>query len=563
MAHNIFNEAQLSVSYQNQTRMKKILFLLLLPSFAYGQAQKPTTETENIATFCQVWGFLKYHHPYIAQGTIDWDGQFMKNVGTVARMQSKQEISQFYLTWIGALPLKSNTYKAEPKEHAFKTDLGWLNDSTKLSRELRNSLKNLRALERTGQNHYVGFYEGVGNPKFDNEKTYPDSVFPTEAMRLLALARYWNIVEYYFPYKYAIGRDWKEVLPEMIPKFRYPKDTTAYHLAMLELTAKVNDSHANLRTPYTIKYFGEKRVAFDFKIIDKKAVVTRFYSDSLCRLNDIRVGDVFLEVDGRTIADIMTVNTPYVGASNESTRLRNFRNVVFNGNTDSVRVKFDRGGNIHEKKLARFTPETLDRIPPAPRETFKMLSGNIGYVDMGRLTVADVKTMMDQFWDTKAIIFDVRNYPKGTMYLISQRLNPKMRPFVKITTADPLHPGVFAYTPPMYCGLYRNKNFYKGRVVLLFDETSQSHAEFTLMALQTAPKVTSIGSQTAGADGNVSTIFFPGGYKTYITGIGIYYPDGRETQRVGIVPDIQVRPTIAGIRADRDEVLEKALEILH
>ena len=44
------------------------------------------------------------------------------------------------------------------------------------------------------------------------------------------------------------------------------------------------------------------------------------------------------------------------------------------------------------------------------------------------------------------------------------------------------------------------------------------------------------------------------------TGIGVYYHDGTETQRIGIVPDIEIKPTIEGIRAGKDEVLEKAIE---
>jgi hypothetical protein len=48
-----------------------------------------------------------------------------------------------------------------------------------------------------------------------------------------------------------------------------------------------------------------------------------------------------------------------------------------------------------------------------------------------------------------------------------------------------------------------------------------------------------------------------------ISGLGVFYPDKRPTQRVGIVPDIEVKPTIAGILAGRDELLERALrEIL-
>ena len=82
------------------------------------------------------------------------------------------------------------------------------------------------------------------------------------------------------------------------------------------------------------------------------------------------------------------------------------------------------------------------------------------------------------------------------------------------------------------------------------------------MALRVAPKATVIGSTTAGADGNVSRIVLPGNVTTMISGIGVYYPDGTETQRIGIVPDIEVHPSIAGIRAGQDELLQKAISII-
>ena len=48
-----------------------------------------------------------------------------------------------------------------------------------------------------------------------------------------------------------------------------------------------------------------------------------------------------------------------------------------------------------------------------------------------------------------------------------------------------------------------------------------------------------------------------------ISGIGVYYPDGAETQRIGIIPDIEIKPTIAGIREGKDELLEKAIELIN
>jgi len=79
------------------------------------------------------------------------------------------------------------------------------------------------------------------------------------------------------------------------------------------------------------------------------------------------------------------------------------------------------------------------------------------------------------------------------------------------------------------------------------------------MAFRAAPQSIVVGSTTAGADGNVSAIPLPGGLGTMISGIGVFYPDKRPTQRVGIVPDVEVKPTLAGIRAGRDEVLEAAI----
>jgi len=54
----------------------------------------------------------------------------------------------------------------------------------------------------------------------------------------------------------------------------------------------------------------------------------------------------------------------------------------------------------------------------------------------------------------------------------------------------------------------------------------------------------------------------PGGITTLISGIGILYPDGTETQRKGVKIDEVVKPTIAGIKAGLDEPLERAKTII-
>ena len=170
---------------------------------------------------------------------------------------------------------------------------------------------------------------------------------------------------------------------------------------------------------------------------------------------------------------------------------------------------------------------------------------------------------MSELMNTRAIIFDVRNNANLTLYLFSNYLNPEIEDFAKFTIPDLDYPGDFNFTPTYQIGPESNNpDYYKGRVVFLADERTQSHGEFTCMSIQTAPDTTFVGSQTAGADGNVSYVWLPGYIVTYFTGIGVYYPDGTPTQRVGIVPDIVSRPTIAGIQQDRDEVLETAVHFI-
>jgi C-terminal processing protease CtpA/Prc len=94
------------------------------------------------------------------------------------------------------------------------------------------------------------------------------------------------------------------------------------------------------------------------------------------------------------------------------------------------------------------------------------------------------------------------------------------------------------------------------------DERTISQAEHTGLFFEAANKTVFIGSPTMGANGDVTTVVLPGGIVVRFTGHDVRYPDGRQLQRVGLQPLVRVRPTVAGLRAGRDEVLEKALEFL-
>jgi len=103
---------------------------------------------------------------------------------------------------------------------------------------------------------------------------------------------------------------------------------------------------------------------------------------------------------------------------------------------------------------------------------------------------------------------------------------------------------------------------YTGRTVMLIDERTLSQAEHTGLFFEAANGTVFIGSPTMGANGDVTSFVIPGGITISFTGHDVRHADGRQLQRVGLQPVLTVLPTIAGIRAGRDEVLEQAHRFL-
>lgn len=97
---------------------------------------------------------------------------------------------------------------------------------------------------------------------------------------------------------------------------------------------------------------------------------------------------------------------------------------------------------------------------------------------------------------------------------------------------------------------------------MLIDDRAQSQSEATAALLRAVHGTVFVGSATAGANGEGTNFSVPGGLSVGLTGYGVVRADGSSVQRVGERPDFEVLPTVAGIRAGRDEVLERAVAYL-
>nr|WP_315026692.1 S41 family peptidase [uncultured Chryseobacterium sp.] len=533
-------------------------FLFTVLFFSLHFSAQILSENQKLESLCRVWGFLKYYHPNVAKGDLDWDQQLFKKINELENINDKKELNTLYSDWIeslGEVNICRECSKKDEKIYFLKNfDLSWIENTDIFNKNVTNKLRYIENNRNLGSSHYLG--KGGRKIYFRNENSY-GSKFISKTITLLELFRYWNYVEYFFPYKYETDQNWNDVLTEMIPKFLTVDSDENYHLTLAELVTKTDDSHAYIFSKeISSNLYGNKKIPIDYLYAEGKLVITKINSNKFKEKSPLQVGDIIYDINGKTIPQIVNRLGKYIPASNSWGKTEKIKSFLLSSSQDSMYLKVERNGiNLPIQSKTYFSKDIiLDKNPVQKKWMF--IEKGIGYVNMGVIKKEDLNEMYKNLKSTKAIIFDLRNYPNQVIEPLSQLLLPEISTYYLFTFPETNYPGKF-YSRKNIIGR-KNPEYYKGIIVVLVNESTQSQAETTTMMLKQHPKAKVIGSNTSGANGDV-IIFKIADLDTRFTGLGAYYPDGKETQRIGIIPDILIKPTVKGIKEGKDEILERAL----
>ena len=590
------------------------LFLLLstIISSGCGQTKSPNSDSytesqieedfliTNLELLGKIWGFLKYHHPEVGKGKYDWDDELFQFLPEFMNVNDTRQRDESLLRWIekySELPV-CTTCKETAADAYQKPDFSWVENGN-MSPVLKEKIKEIYQNRHQGTHYYIkkAYYDG--NPEFINEQPYSTS-FPDKNLRLLALYRYWNIIQYFFPYKYLTDKNWDEVLREYIPKFINAKTALEYQLTVLQLAGETNDTHARhflganeidllrgtryapFRTNEIDSLRGTRYAPFRVRFIENKLTVTDYFKPELKETAGLEIGDFITHINGKEIEYIIDSIKSYYPASNEAARMYYIAPDLVRSNNHSIHIVYNSSGTIKQKELTLYERSDLNMNEISNKLSYDSImidkdSMFIGYITLETINETEISHIKKSFMNAKGIIIDIRNYPATFVpFSLGNYFTSKRKPFARFTTANLNNPGEFNFSRNVSfldnnagnrysSNIFetpRSEKYFQGKLVVIVNEETISQAEYTAMAFRAGDNTVIIGSQTQGADGNISFIPLPGGLKAGISGIGVYYPDGRGTQRIGIVPDIEVKPTIQGIREGRDELLEKAIEII-
>jgi len=487
-------------------------------------------------------------------------------------------------------------------------NLSWINEDF-LGRPLATVLSRFNMIQVADREMAPVYFDGIGNSVFTNKERFVDIDYADSNYRLLGLFRLWNAVKYFFPYLDIIDYDWSELLREYIPKMLEGADKFSYEVTLVTMASKLQDAHIHfLRGSVAMGLELLSHLPIEMEIIEQlfgsyfAPVVLREAGGHLVVSNinpsGLRRGDIILRVNDTDIGEITDAMLQYLPFPNDDKALAYLvrGHIVLRQHSDTTPMAIDvyRFGEelrVYVNTVAENSFHYIWHYANTVSDAHKFLENNIGLINPSMIIVEEMfrnsvlHNIMNEFRnvDINGMIVDLRQFPPGIDYILAEYLLKKRTHFVTISNPYGFVPGVFVDSFRGYSGFGTLSNlifefaevgyifdfewtfcsyFHGLNVVLLMNESAQSHGEFTVMALRDGVNITVMGTNSIGANGNVIYLPLPGSIVVTLTGLGIYASDGGQTQRIGLSPDIYVPRTIEGIRDGRDELMEAAVQFL-
>jgi C-terminal processing protease CtpA/Prc len=377
-------------------------------------------------------------------------------------------------------------------------------------------------------------------------------------VRLADIAITWNIFQHFFPYFDVVETDWKVSLTEAL-KDAY-RDTTKLDFlkTLRKFTAGLKDGHVGVRLTGDESSTNSAPIQWDW--IENKLVITNIYDNTL---KNFHIGDVVSAIDGVESEEAYKNQGCYISAATEGwKRYRTLRKLLEGPKDSKMTLKIERNGESHQVTLTR-SLTLMEHYQASQKDSlqYKKIEEGIHYLNLDKMPMDEINKLMPELEKAKAIICDLRGYPKGNHDLINHLLKEK----------EELK---WMFVPQIIYPDYEKVSYRKigwnmepvepaltAKVVFITNGRAISYAESFMGYIEGFQLATIVGQPTAGTNGNVNAFTLPGGYRVTWTGIRVLKHDGSRFHGVGIIPHVLVERTIKGVKAGRDEFLDKAIEI--
>ena len=560
--------------------MKKILLFIFVFSSLITFSQTKVTESQKIERLIQIWGLLKYHHPEISKGKLNWNQEFITLYDKIEKIETNEQLNQELLSWITGFESESTKklYKKkvydQQKLFTKNYDYSWI-ETSNFNPIVTSKLHQIRE-----NSNYGDFYASIDKLNnfinFKNDKGFDSFNYRIKSHRILFLASFWNVMKYWNVNIYLTDEPWSEVLKNLQLDFINADTEEKFEFAKMKLFSKLNDSHSDYFNDYIFKNVYNRFASFGGKLINDSLLVTTLHSKSLAAKDNIKLKDVIYEIENKSVKDYFYEKFKDFGSTSNLNNARNLYSYywLLSSNKDSMHVRFISADKKIESKYVKlyeyetYKPEERENISIPKQETFYELNTDIGFINLGKISKKELKTAFYSFANKKGIIIDLRNYPtKVNEDDIAKYLYPKKKIFVKILAPSKPSLGNYDMQAPLkflknpFAAGSKNRKYFKGKIVLMVNRSTGSRAEYFAMLIQQSPNCTAIGEQTFGAIMNRIEITLSDKTTIDFTGMGAFYPNDIGVQRNGIKIDYEVKESAKNYNPN--QYIEEAIKIIN
>lgn len=393
--------------------------------------------------------------------------------------------------------------------------------------------------------------------RFPRARPVPDRFSADDReTRLADVALAWSLFEHFYPYFDVVKTDWEAARAAALRSAATDADADAFQATLERLVAALHDGHGNVYRPANA--LGAPDIQLGWA--EGRVFVTQV--GDAAAANGVRRGDELLSVGTRTVGDLMAEKSTRVsGATPQWVRARTLSALLAGEFASTVTLGL-RGSNDVARSV-QVVREPAQLRAPAVAKIADVAPG-VMYVDIGRITDLDFSAALPRLEKARSIIFDMRGYPRAVntadilSHLTDTVIHSAHFDIPIITMPDRKGVGYIdgAWT------LRPTAPRLRARIVFLSAGGAISYAESTLGVVEAYKLADIVGEPSAGTNGNVNPFTLPGGYTVSWTGMLVQKRDGTPHHGVGILPTFPVSPTAAGLRAGRDEILERAVALV-
>lgn len=448
-------------------------------------------------------------------------------------------------------------------EHVRTIDFSWIDqdkmlneDNKKLLWQLINSHKYVSNSNMIGNQGLVHYEINDSNPPSNTDQY------------LLGLIKFWNVIEYFFPYKLLMDEDWDKVFYDAIPEFHSINSDEAYSVMLKKLSAKLNDSQVSVEDNQ-ISNNETFKLPFSIVVVDDNLVIQSI-NDSLLTLYHANTGDVINVLDGLTYSELWQEYSELVSFSSPQAGKSLFKKYLgnrFNHKDGIVLASIVSNNNVHQESINTVTLDDYEEYEYLYDEDgpFPDINENIGYIPCSDIGKSIMNKIIKRQEHLHFMILDCRgSNPQVGLLPILHFLGNNKAPYAKYYKPSFQYPGIFDYPEVRMSNNLKIGKAYKGRLFVLINEDALSSMESLLMEIKIRRSdAVFIGSPTQGCNGQMNLMVLPGEKNIWFTGGGDWrYPDDSQLQRIGIQPDILVEPSVESIRNKEDAILEFAIDYI-